>query len=162
MEQPLYSIPQIIIEPMSLAHLDAVYDIEARSFSIPWTKASIRQDLTKNDKSHYYVAKIVGTVAGYAGMWHVVNEGHINNIAVDEPYRRFGIGSKLMDTLIETAHALGMIGLTLEVRVGNHAAMGLYHKYGFKIEGYRKNYYADTKEDAVIMWKTFGHGNEVR
>ena len=154
-------MPIITIEPMTIAHLDAVYGIETRSFSIPWTKSSIRQDLTKNDKSHYYIAKVEGAVAGYAGMWHIVNEGHINNIAVDEPYRRFGVGSRLMDQLIETAHAFNMIGLTLEVRVGNCAAMGLYHKYGFKIEGIRKNYYADTKEDAVIMWKKFGEGNEV-
>jgi ribosomal-protein-alanine N-acetyltransferase len=86
-------------------------------------------------------------------MWHVVNEGHILNIAVAERYRRRGIGSLLMDSLIETARNLEMIAMTLEVRVGNAPAMGLYHKYGFKVEGLRKNYYADTKEDAVIMWK---------
>jgi ribosomal-protein-alanine N-acetyltransferase len=48
-----------------------------------------------------------------------------------------------------------MIGLTLEVRVGNRAAMAMYHKYGFKTEGIRKNYYSDTNEDAVIMWCYF-------
>jgi ribosomal-protein-alanine N-acetyltransferase len=88
-------------------------------------------------------------------MWHVVNEGHINNIAVDEPYRRLGVGSLLMDKLFELAHEKEMIGLTLEVRIGNRAAMGLYHKYGFKVDGIRKNYYADTKEDAAVMWKYF-------
>jgi ribosomal-protein-alanine N-acetyltransferase len=94
-----------------------------------------------------------GAVAGYAMMWHVVNEGHINNIAVSEAHRRMGVGSLLMDKLFEEARRLEMIGLTLEVRVGNRAAMGLYNKYGFKVEGLRKNYYTDTKEDAAIMWK---------
>ena len=78
-----------------------------------------------------------------------------NNIAVAEAYRRRGVGSLLMERLILAAKTSEMIGLTLEVRAGNRAAMGLYHKYGFAAEGYRKNYYADTKEDAVIMWKYF-------
>ena len=145
---------KIIVEKMTLAHLDAVHTIEERSFSAPWSKASIRQDLTKNNQSHYYVAICEEKVIGYAGMWHIINEGHINNIAVDEPYRRKGVGAMLMDRIIQTAYLLDMIALTLEVRMGNDAAMGLYNKYGFKVQGIRKNYYSETKEDAVIMWKT--------
>ena len=147
----------ITIEPMRLSHLDAVHSIEERAFSIPWTKESIRQEI-ENPRALYFVALDGGQVIGYAGMWHVVNEGHINNIAVDEPYRRRGVGARLMDALCAAALEKEMIGLTLEVRVGNRAAMGLYHKYGFKVEGFRKNYYADTGEDAIIMWKYFVDG----
>lgn len=155
--------------------MDAVYAIESRSFAIPWSKESIRDDFLKNKHALYFVATACGaaaglsvptagmptagmptaedTVVGYASLWHIVNEGHINNIAVDEPFRRMGVGARLMDALIATAEAKGMVGLTLEVRMGNRAAMALYHKYGFKAEGIRKNYYTDTKEDAVIMWR---------
>ena len=144
---------QYKIIKMKAEHVDEVFGIESRSFSSPWSRESIFNDLTKNENAHYFIAEQNGSIAGYAGLWHIVNEGHINNIAVDEPFRRNGIASLLMDALIEFAKQKEMIGITLEVRVGNHAAMGLYHKYGFKVEGIRKNYYSDTKEDAVIMWK---------
>jgi ribosomal-protein-alanine N-acetyltransferase len=138
---------------MTLDHLDEVHAIEKRSFSTPWSRKSIREEITR-ENAYYFTAldNESGAVAGYAGMWHIVNEGHINNVAVDEPYRKRGVGSLLMDALFETGRRLEMMGITLEVRVGNRAAMALYHKYGFKAEGFRKNYYADTKEDAVIMW----------
>jgi ribosomal-protein-alanine N-acetyltransferase len=142
------------IGPMTEKYIDEVYAIETDSFSVPWTRESIVKDLTKNERSLYFCAFTGDNkVAGYAGMWHVVNEGHILNIAVGGRHRRLGIGSMLMDALFETARNLEMIALTLEVRIGNAPAMGLYHKYGFKVEGIRKNYYIDTHEDAVIMWR---------
>jgi ribosomal-protein-alanine N-acetyltransferase len=146
----------IDVIPMTLHHLDEVHLIESRSFLTPWSKESIQNDLS-NPHAFYFAAVLpeTGQVIGYAGMWHIVNEGHINNIAVDEPYRRIGAASKLIDRLIHTAYEMEMIGLTLEVRMGNRAAMALYNKYGFKMEGIRKGYYTDTNEDAVIMWKYF-------
>ena len=103
----------------------------------------------------YYVAVENGKVLGYAGMWHVVVEGHITNVGVMEEARCKGIGSMLMEKLIEIGVEKKMYGITLEVRMGNAPAQALYHKYGFKAEGIRKNYYPDTKEDAIIMWKYF-------
>ena len=143
----------IRITDMTLAHLDAVYEVETRSFSIPWSKNELRKEIAENRHAIYKVALQDFTVVGYAGLWHVVNEGHITNIAVDIPYRRMGVGSLLIEELIATAQAREMIGLTLEVRIGNAAAQKLYTKHGFKPEGIRKRYYADTGEDAVIMWK---------
>jgi ribosomal-protein-alanine N-acetyltransferase len=142
---------------MAPAHIDEVHAIETRSFLTPWTRESIKEDLW-NPRAVYFVAihDETGKTAGYGGMWHVVNEGHINNIAVDEPYRRQGVASLLLDAFIDTAKKNEMIGLTLEVRMGNRAAMALYGKYGFKMEGIRKNYYTDTNEDAIIMWLMFG------
>ena len=86
-------------------------------------------------------------------MWHVVNEGHIINVAVKEEKRRKGVGALLIKKLIEIALEKEMIGLTLEVRISNTAGQRLYHKFGFKAEGIRRKYYADTGEDAIIMWK---------
>ena len=142
----------IKINPMTHEHIDAVYVIECNTFAIPWTRADFERELS-NKLSIYFVAMYKDCIVGYCGMWHVVNEGHITNIAVSQGYRRLGIGDMLLDALVCEAHKRQMIGLTLEVRVGNECAMSLYNKHGFKIEGLRKNYYADTKEDAAIMWK---------
>ena len=143
------------ITDMTLDHLDAVYAIETCSFSIPWSKNALRKEL-ENKHAIYKVALIEPSdIAGYIGLWHIVNEGQITNIAVDEPYRRMGVGSRLLEAMIYLAKKRDMIGLTLEVRIGNTAAQKLYIKHGFKPEGIRKRYYADTGEDAVIMWKYF-------
>lgn len=145
----------IEIMPMTLLHLDAVYEIEYNTFAIPWAREDFEHELRGNKRALYFVAKNGDKVIGYCGMWHVVNEGHITNIAVAEDHRRQGIGHMLLNALEAEARLHSMIGLTLEVRVGNEYAMRLYNKHGFKIEGLRKNYYADTKEDAAIMWKYF-------
>lgn len=148
----------IEIIPMTLEHLDEIHGIELRSFSIPWSKNEFRREITENQHAYYFVAADRDNgnrLAGYAGIWHIVNEGHITNIAVDELYKRQGVGSLLMERLFVLANEKEMIGLTLEVRMGNRPAHGLYHKYGFKAEGIRKNYYVDTHEDAVIMWRYF-------
>ncbi len=144
---------------MEMKHLDETYEIEKNSFSIPWTRKSFEEEITANKMGIYYVAVEenagVQKVVGYGGMWHVITEGHITNVAVAEEYRGRGIGDLLIDALEKEAVDKEMIGLTLEVRVGNTKAMKLYAKHGFKVEGIRKNYYADTKEDAIVMWKYF-------
>jgi ribosomal-protein-alanine N-acetyltransferase len=87
------------------------------------------------------------------GMWHVVNEGHITNVAVAPAHRNKHIASALLDAAIAEAEKLEMLGLTLEVRKSNTPALSLYKKFGFKLEGIRKEYYEDNREDALIMWK---------
>ena len=151
----LNMLDEFFVVPMELKHLEGVADLEIRTFPIPWSKESFKKEIQENKMAYYFVAiehekeKIIG----YAGMWHVVTEGHITNVAVDEDHRRKGIGQKLISALIEVATQKEMIGLTLEVRIGNRSAMSLYSKNGFMVEGYRKNYYSDTKEDAAVMWK---------
>ena len=134
-------------------HLKEVFEIEQNSFSIPWSKKSIEEDVFNNERSIYIVALENGEVTGYAGMWDIVGEAHITNIAVAENHRQKGVGYGLVERLIQIATDKKMTGLTLEVRINNQKAQKLYIKHGFKIEGLRKNYYKDTNEDAVIMWK---------
>lgn len=145
----------IAIVPMSECHLEQVLQVEEACFTTPWTRADFHRELHENTMAVYRVAIVDGNVVGYAGMWHVVNEGHITNVAVLHDYRQQGVGDKLMQSLIDIALEREMIGITLEVRMNNQAAQNLYVKYGFRPEGIRKNYYPDTKEDAIIMWKYF-------
>ena len=81
----------------------------------------------------------------------MATEAHIVNIAVRRPYRRQGIGELLLRSLIETALAKKASIITLEVRASEDIARSLYLKYGFNIEGVRRGYYLDNREDAVIM-----------
>ena len=145
----------IEIIPMEEAHIDGVLAVEEATFSIPWTRADFMREVRENKLAISYIARLDGKIVGYAGMWHVITEGHITNVAVLEEVRGQGIGAMLMEKLIAVALEKEMIGITLEVRIGNAPAQGLYHKYGFRAEGIRKNYYPDTHEDAVIMWKYF-------
>ncbi|MCL2565417.1 MAG: ribosomal protein S18-alanine N-acetyltransferase [Defluviitaleaceae bacterium] len=143
----------IEVRPFNKSDLDSIYEIELESFSIPWAKDDLHKDAVINKLSIYLVAVYDDKVVGYAGMWHVVTEGHITNIAVSPAYRNMGIGQKLIEGLEIIAREKEMIGITLEVRMNNGAAQKLYMKNGYVVEGIRKNYYADTKEDALIMWK---------
>ncbi|MDP4092475.1 MAG: ribosomal protein S18-alanine N-acetyltransferase [Bacillota bacterium] len=139
---------------MTIEHIDDVMVVENLSFSIPWSKESFFQEVTGNTFARYITAKVNGRVIGYAGMWKVFDEGHITNVAVHPEFRGTGIGSALIEYLMEVARKENITSMTLEVRRSNIAAQRLYNKYGFKVEGYRKGYYSDNREDALIMWKT--------
>ncbi|MBM6828675.1 ribosomal protein S18-alanine N-acetyltransferase [Anaerotignum lactatifermentans] len=148
------------IVPMEERHIDQVVFVEESVFSIPWTKADFEREVRENNLAVYFVAEAEGRVIGYAGMWHVITEGHITNVAVLEEYRGQGVGDALMYRLEEYAMEKEMVGITLEVRMSNAPAQHLYHKHGYRAEGLRKNYYPDTHEDAVIMWKYLPFGEE--
>ncbi len=135
-------------------HIDGVMTVENLSFSIPWSRESFIDEVTVNTFARYFCAKLNDNVIGYAGMWKVFDEGHITNIAVHPEFRNTGIGSLLMEHMIQTAKSEGITSMTLEVRKGNSAAIRLYEKYNFSVQGLRKGYYADNREDALIMWKT--------
>jgi len=134
-------------------HIDDIVEVENLSFKIPWSRQSITDEFLHNENAVYFCAVLNGKAVGYAGMWHVCDEGHITNIAVHPEFRRSGIGSALMEALIAAAEERGLTALTLEVRKSNHGARSMYVKYGFEDGGMRKAYYADNNEDAVIMWK---------
>lgn len=146
-------VGEIYISEMSLADLEEVLEVEHTSFLSPWSKRAFFSELTENLYADYVVARIDDQVVGYAGMWLILDEAHITNIAVHKDYRGQGIGERLLQEIFVRARARGARRMTLEVRVSNMVARHLYEKMGFVPRGVRKGYYADTKEDAIIMWK---------
>ncbi len=144
---------KVELQNMSYEDIDQVCEIEKLSFTTPWSRESFEAEITKNNLARYIAAKVDGKVAAYGGMWIVLDEGHITNIAVHPDYRGQKIGEKLVQALIRTAKENKVSSITLEVRASNEVARNLYKKLGFEDSGLRKGYYSDTGEDAVIMWK---------
>ncbi|HYE84272.1 MAG TPA: tRNA (adenosine(37)-N6)-threonylcarbamoyltransferase complex dimerization subunit type 1 TsaB [Clostridia bacterium] len=141
------------LQNMSMKDIEQVCEIENLSFRVPWSRESFESELSQNSLARYTVAKVDGKVAAYGGMWIVLDEAHITNIAVHPDYRGRKLGEKLVQALLQTAKDSKAARITLEVRASNDIARKLYRKLGFVDYGLRKGYYADTGEDAVIMWK---------
>ncbi|MCK9267780.1 MAG: ribosomal protein S18-alanine N-acetyltransferase [Alkaliphilus sp.] len=144
-----------IVRKMELSDIDSVVDIEKRSFPMPWTRGAFISELRRNKLARYYVVEVGGRVVGYAGLWLVMNEAHITNIAIHPKYRGRGMGKKLVGGLIEEILKINIYRITLEVRPSNTAALALYKKFGFVPCGIRPEYYRDNNEDAIIMWGEF-------
>lgn len=142
----------VILSLMEREDLNEVLEISSLSLKESWNFDSFSKELT-NPLAKYLVAKINKKIVGFAGVWTIVDEGHITNIAVHPSFRKKGIGSALVQSLINHSKDWGCNSLTLEVRASNTSAQNLYKKFGFVEEGIRKKYYQDNKEDAIIMWK---------
>ncbi len=131
--------------------LDAIFNVEKSSFLTPWQFESLLFDVCINPVSTYFVALNDETVIGFCGAHIVVDECHINNVAVLPQFRRSGVGQGLVEALMTLTQDTAR-RYTLEVRRSNISAINLYQKFGFISAGIRKNYYADTHEDALLMF----------
>lgn len=151
---------KLIFKRMSLEHLNQVLEIEEASFPAPWSYYAFAYEILQNNLAHYIVAVSGQEVVGYSGMWLVLDEAHITNVAVHPDYRQKSIGRSLMLEMIRLAVLNGSTKMTLEVRPTNNAARRLYEQLGFVEKGRRKRYYTDNNEDAIIMWKYNLTGNE--
>ena len=127
--------------------------IDEICFSLPWSEQSFFEEITGNAIAQYVIAESEGKIIGYAGIWAILDEGHITNIAVHPDFRRRGIAKALISVLLEATENAGVKAYTLEVRASNESAIALYECFGFTKSGLRKKYYDDNDEDAVIMWK---------
>jgi ribosomal-protein-alanine N-acetyltransferase len=142
----------IDLQPMRRRHIPQVLEIERRVYPRPWTMTLFLSEIVQRSTRFYIVARVRRRVVGYAGLMVFGDEAHVTNIAVDPDVHRRKVASRLLFALITEARRRGATACTLEVRVANHAAQGLYHQFGFAPVGIRKNYYAETGEDALIMW----------
>ncbi len=146
----------ITYRKMTLEDIDQVLLIEEEAFAHPWTREAFEHEMTTNLYSYYLVAETEEKdIVGYCGMWIVMDESHITNVAVAERMRGHRIGEGLMREAIRIVKEQQGVLMTLEVRVSNTVAKNLYYKLGFQDGGIRKNYYTDTQEDALVMWVEF-------
>lgn len=143
----------IVFRNMELSDIDDVYLIERLSFTSPWQRESFYCELTTNKCALYRVAVKDEIVIAYGGMWVMLDEAHITNIAVHPEYRGIGVGDMLLEDMINCCRERGVHAITLEVRKSNIPAINLYKKYNFVEVAVRKKYYSDNNEDAIIMWK---------
>jgi len=145
----------IRLRRMAPGDIAAVAELERAAFSAGWSPNALEKELTGNKLSRYIVLEHDQEggpgIAGFAGMWLIVDEAHVVTVAVAPELRRQGFGRVLVHGLVDLARRSGMEAATLECRVSNEAARALYRRYGFHEVGMRKKYYADNHEDAVIM-----------
>ncbi len=142
---------QLVFRRMTLEDVPAVHEIDMLSFSLPWPERSFRFELTENPVSRGWVAESDGRIAAMLVLWLIVDEAHIATLATHPDFRRQGIGKRLMIAALLSARSEGAVRAFLEVRAGNAAALALYKKYGFVVDGIRPRYYKDNSEDAVLM-----------
>ncbi len=142
----------IVYRAMTPADVPFISRLEEETFSMPWSEASFLQ-MIEQDDARYFVAEEDGQLLGGCGLLLIAGEGNITNVAVAKEARRRGVGTGLLRHLLSEGDQEGLSAYTLEVRVSNTAAIGLYQKLGFVSEGIRPNFYEKPVEDAMIMWK---------
>lgn len=143
----------VVIEPMRRRHIKDLMEIEVQVYPKPWTSGVFHTELEqmRDGYRNYVVAKVGGTLVGYAGLLFSGEDAHVTNIAVDPSRQRSHIGTRLLLHQAHYARDKGFKNLTLEVRVSNTAAQELYRRFGFAPAGVRRKYYEDV-EDAIVMW----------
>jgi ribosomal-protein-alanine N-acetyltransferase len=136
---------------MTLEDLDEVLEVEQSAFTTPWSRRAFVSELTQNNYAVYLVVKRGRRTIAYGGMWAVLGEAHITNVAVRPEERGRKVGDLLLRSLLIAAEERNCLKATLEVRRSNLVAQNLYRKYGFLERGVRRGYYTDDGEDAFVM-----------
>ena len=147
------------IVPMDRSHVGQIAELERECFSTPWSEAMLTEALFDAQASFIVAESEDGGLLGYAGLHVVLDEGYINNVAVDPRFRRQGVADELIAAFVRFGKAK-LAFLTLEVRASNAPAIALYAKHGFQTAGRRRDYYDDPKEDAILMTLEFDHETE--
>jgi [ribosomal protein S18]-alanine N-acetyltransferase len=144
--------PQLVAEFMQVSDLEEILAIEEASFAKPWTKEMYLKELS-NRTSRPFVYRINTEIVGYMCFWVVLDEAHLMTIAVHPDRRGEGIGKAIMEHLEQVSLKEDLKKILLEVGRRNVVARGLYRQSGFTAVGFRKNYYANIKDDALLMEK---------
>lgn len=132
-----------LVREMEENDLPAVAAIEEASFPNPWPLEALRHEMAQNPFCRSFVAEEQGTVAGYAYLWVIFEQGHLINIAVDPRFRGRGLGEALLERVLREAVGQGARTVHLEVREQNAPAITLYRKHGFEVLGRVDRYYSD-------------------
>lgn len=141
---------ELIVRRMTVSDAESVSRLEQEIFSQPWSRQAFL-DALANENVIFFVAELSGITVGYCGMYCVLDEGEITNVAVSACCQGQGIGRKMLDTFLKEAREHGVHQVYLEVRVSNEGAIHLYRSLGFEIQGVRKNFYEMPREDGYVM-----------
>ena len=139
---------------LSEGDLDEIVAIEKASFSNPWTREMYLRELQNPDVSFLYALRVTehGIVA-FCSFWLILDEAHINNLAVRPEFQGRGLGTAILEHAIQAEANRGADRATLEVRRSNAPARRLYERLGFEVAATRPNYYVSPSEDALILWR---------
>ncbi len=146
------SAVEVHLVPLRRRHLRAVMRIETQVYPHPWSLPLFMSELNLRHSRLYVGARVDGLIVGYAGIMVAADEAHVTTIAVDPAWQRHKVASRMLAFLLRTSVERGIRHMTLEVRVSNDSAQRMYRRFGFQPDGIRRNYYAETNEDALIMW----------
>ncbi|MSO45359.1 MAG: ribosomal-protein-alanine N-acetyltransferase [Acidobacteria bacterium] len=135
------------------AQIDDVMAIEEMSFTNPWTRDMYLAEFESGVSFCYLARDEARRVVGFCSIWRVVDELHINNLAVAPTCRRAGVASALLTRALGDGVAAGATRATLEVRRSNEPARQLYERFGFGVAGVRRGYYNQPIEDAIVLWR---------
>jgi len=142
-----------IVRRMAESDVQTVARLERETFSSPWRPDTFLRLMTGTGVEMWVVEIDAEGVVGYAVLWCVLDHGELANIAVHPRHRNKGLGSLLLDRVIERAETVGVHNLYLEVRASNERAADLYERRGFREIGRRTNYYSAPREDARVLVK---------
>jgi ribosomal-protein-alanine N-acetyltransferase len=143
-------MPELVIRHMHEADIPAIMEIERSSFSTPWSELSFLSEIYKK----YAISRVAlfqEQVIGYICANFVLHEAHLLNLAVREDFRRRGVGTILLQEILQELKKKGCVFVYLEVRVSNAGAQVFYEQFGFTVASKRKKYYGSPDEDALIM-----------
>jgi [ribosomal protein S18]-alanine N-acetyltransferase len=146
----------IELRRLGLADLRKIEEIERRSYATPWSRSMFAGELAKPSSiclGAFAADDEEGPLCGYLIVSRYVDAWHVMNIAVSPDHRGRGIATMLLERLFDLTADDARRGYTLEVRVSNATAIGLYERLGFESRGIRRGYYTDNREDALIMWR---------
>lgn len=142
-----------VIEPLTHGDIDDVLALEEAAFTNPWTRPMYLAELDNSGVSYCFLARDADRrPVGFCSFWRVLDELHINNLAVLPALRRIGIGAMLLTFVLKKGEELGARRATLEVRRSNEPALALYRRFGFAVAGVRAGYYSKPVEDALVLW----------
>ena len=132
--------------------VNEIATLQSQTFTNPWSADSLRWEIANTDVARLYVMRADGVLIGFCAAWVILDELHINSVAIDAAWRRQGLASRLLRDVCRDAVRSGARQATLEVRRSNTAALTLYERLGFACEGVRKDYYQSPREDALVLW----------
>lgn len=145
----------LLFRQMELADLETVKSIDKIAFPNPWPENAFQYELEKNTNARLWVGEYQdggkSIIVAIAVIWIILDEAHVGTFAIHPGYHKRGFGKQFLSFICKHLISENIMNIFLEVRQSNVAAIHLYQKFGFTIDGERKHYYSDNNETAILM-----------